>query len=98
MKQSVSNYTIEIAMAACTFVICIGQFIAGRKIGSRYGKTVTGGQGLGQKNTVLTIWMALSYLDPISSVGPGAYVLWQNMVNSYQLWRKQRQSKSSTQS
>ncbi len=98
MKQSASNYTIEIAMAACTFVICIGQFIAGRKIGSRYGKTVTGGQGLGQKNTVLTIWMALSYLDPISSIGPGAYVLWQNMVNSYQLWRKQRQSQSSTQS
>jgi BASS family bile acid:Na+ symporter len=98
MKQSVSNYTIEIAMATCTFVICIGQFMAGRKIGSRYGKTVTGGQGLGQKNTVLTIWMALSYLDPISSVGPGAYVLWQNMVNSYQLWRKQRQSRTTTQS
>lgn len=98
MKQSVSNYTIEIGMAACTFVICIGQFIAGRKIGSQYDKTVTGGQGLGQKNTVLTIWMALSYLDPISSVGPGAYVLWQNMVNSYQLWRKQQQSKISHQS
>jgi len=94
MKQSASHYTIEIAMAACTFVICIGQFIAGRKIGSRYDKTVTGGQGLGQKNTVLTIWMALSYLDPISSIGPGAYVLWQNLVNSYQLWRKQRQVKA----
>jgi BASS family bile acid:Na+ symporter len=94
MKQSASHYTIEVAMAACTFVICIGQFIAGRRIGRRYDKTVTGGQGLGQKNTVLTIWMALSYLDPISSIGPGAYVLWQNMVNSYQLWRKQRQLKT----
>lgn len=94
MKQSASHYAIEVAMAACTFVICIGQFIAGRRIGRRYDKTVTGGQGLGQKNTVLTIWMALSYLDPISSIGPGAYVLWQNMVNSYQLWRKQRQLKT----
>jgi BASS family bile acid:Na+ symporter len=94
MKQSASHYAIEVTMAACTFVICIGQFIAGRRIGRRYDKTVTGGQGLGQKNTVLTIWMALSYLDPISSIGPGAYVLWQNMVNSYQLWRKQRQLKT----
>jgi BASS family bile acid:Na+ symporter len=90
MKQPADNYTVEIIMAASTFFICIGQFLAGRKIGKRYDKTVTGGQGLGQKNTVLTIWMALSYLDPISSIGPGAYVLWQNIVNSYQLWRKQR--------
>lgn len=90
MKQPADNYTVEIIMAASTFFICIGQFLAGRKIGKRYDNTVTGGQGLGQKNTVLTIWMALSYLDPISSIGPGAYVLWQNIVNSYQLWRKQR--------
>lgn len=90
IRQTSANYAIELCMAACTFFICIGQFLIGRKIGRRYDQTVTGGQGLGQKNTVLTIWMALSYLDPISSIGPGAYVLWQNMVNSYQLWRKQR--------
>lgn len=99
MKQPADNYAVEIIMAASTFFICIGQFLAGRKIGKRYDKTVTGGQGLGQKNTVLTIWMALSYLDPISSIGPGAYVLWQNIVNSYQLWRKQRsQAQSDVQS
>jgi BASS family bile acid:Na+ symporter len=90
LKQSSASYTVEIGLAACTFFICIGQFLVGRKIGKHYGQTVTGGQGLGQKNTVLTIWMALSYLDPISSIGPGAYVLWQNVVNSYQLWLKQR--------
>ena len=45
---------------------------------------------MGQKNTILAIWMAQTYLNPLSSIVPAAYVLWQNLINSYQLWRKQR--------
>jgi BASS family bile acid:Na+ symporter len=51
---------------------------------------VAGGQGLGQKNTVLAIWMAQTFLNPISSIAPGAYVLWQNMFNSWQVWRARK--------
>ena len=39
---------------------------------------------------VLAIWMAYTYLNPLSSVGPGSYVLWQNIINSYQLWKKRK--------
>ncbi|WP_262920330.1 bile acid:sodium symporter family protein [Parabacteroides sp. FAFU027] len=88
--QSTSKYDAEIAIAVIAFLVCIAQFYIGRKIGSRYKNTITAGQGLFQKNTVLAIWMAQSYLDPLSSIGPGAYILWQNSVNSYQLWLKQR--------
>jgi len=88
--QPTSRYDAEIAIAAIAFIVCIAQFYIGRGIGSRYKNTITGGQGLFQKNTVLAIWMAQSYLDPISSIGPGAYILWQNSVNSYQLWLKHR--------
>jgi len=73
-------------------VICIFQFLIGRYIGRRFNDTIAGGQGLGQKNTVLSIWMAQTYLDPISSIGPGAYVLWQNIINSYQVWRKRNRN------
>jgi len=59
-------------------------------IGKRYDDTVAGGQGLGQKNTILAIWMAQMYLNPIASIGPGAYVLWQNIINSYQVWLKRK--------
>lgn len=69
-------------------LVCIAQFVAGRWLGRRFDDTVAGGQGLGQKNTILAIWMAQSYLNPISSIGPGAYILWQNIINSYQVWRK----------
>ena len=38
---------------------------------------------------MLAVWMAQSFLDPISSVAPTAYIVWQNFVNSYQLWLKE---------
>lgn len=75
-------------------IICASQFYIGRRLGRRYGDTIAGGQGLGQKNTVLAIWMAQSYLDPVSPIGPGAYVLWQNIINSYQIWKNREKTLS----
>ncbi len=71
------------------FIVCVSQFYLGRKLGRRYNDTIAGGQGLGQKNTILSIWMAQTYLNPLASIGPGAYILWQNIINSYQVWKKQ---------
>lgn len=67
--------------------VCIVQFIIGRKIGYRYGDAVAGGQSLMQKNTVLAVWLAMAYMYPIASVGPAAYILWQNVLNSWQIAR-----------
>jgi BASS family bile acid:Na+ symporter len=71
-------------------IVCISQFLIGRSIGKQYNDTVASGQGLGQKNTILAIWMAQMYLNPIASIGPGSYVLWQNIINSYQVWLKRK--------
>lgn len=90
IKQENPDYTVEISLALISLVICVGQFFLGRRIGSHYGDAVSSGQGLGQKNTILAIWMAQVYLNPISSVAPAAYVLWQNIINSYQLWKKRK--------
>lgn len=77
-----------ILLAIFSGVVCCGQFWIGRKIGRRCGDKIAGAQGLGQKNTVLAIWMALTYLHPITSVAPAAYVAWQNTINSAQLYFK----------
>lgn len=82
-----SGYRTEIYIAAGAFAVCLLQFLTGRFIGGRYGDKIAGGQSLGQKNTILAIWMSQTYLDPVSSIGPASYVLWQNLVNSWQLWR-----------
>lgn len=71
-------------------VVCVLQFWAGRRIGRRFDNVVAGGQSLGQKNTILVIWMAQTFFDPMVAVAPASYVLWQNLINSYQMWRFQR--------
>ncbi len=90
INQNTANHLIEILIALVALVVCISQFLIGRAIGKAYDDTVAGGQSIGQKNTILAIWMAQLYLNPIASIGPGAYVLWQNLVNSYQVWRKRK--------
>lgn len=49
--------------------------------------SVTAGQAFGQKNTTLGVWMAQTYLNPVSALGAAAYIIWQNIFNSAQLSR-----------
>lgn len=88
LDQNDVDHVAELIIVSGALVICLSQFLVGRKIGRRYDDTVTGGQGLGQKNTILGIWMCQVFLDPVTAIAPGAYMLWQNIVNSYQVWRK----------
>ena len=87
IAQDSGDYTLEIVIAAGAFAACLMQFLAGRIIGNRFGDRISGGQSLGQKNTLLAIWMTQTYFHPLSSLGPASYVLWQNLVNTWQLWR-----------
>ena len=48
--------------------------------------SITAGQAFGQKNTSLGVWMANTYLDPMASLGAAAYIIWQNVFNSAQLF------------
>ena len=88
-----ASLSTELGLAFAALVICLVQFKVGRMLGRRYGDPAAGGQSLGQKNTVLAVWMAQSFLNPISSIAPTAYIVWQNFVNSYQLWKKDKQER-----
>ena len=91
-KWTPSLTTTMLLLAAGALAACLIQFKTGRMIGGRFGDKVSGGQGLGQKNTVLAVWLAMAYLNPISSLAPASYVAWQNIINSWQLMRHQRNS------
>ena len=88
--QSDASVQVEIWIALAGLITCAVQFLLGKQIGTHYHDRTSAGQALGQKNTVLAIWMSYTYLDPLSSVAPGSYVLWQNIINSYQLWKKRK--------
>lgn len=87
MHEPASMIPQMILMAGMALATCVGQFYVGRRIGRINGDPVSGAQGLGQKNTVLAVWMASTYLNPVTSVAPAAYIVWQNIINSYQLMR-----------
>lgn len=48
---------------------------------------ITAGQAFGQKNTTLGIWMCQMFLNPLSAIGPAAYIVWQNAFNAAQLYQ-----------
>ena len=79
-------------MALAALVVCVLQFGVGRCIGRRYGDVISGGQLLGQKNTAMGIWMANTFLIPLSSVFLACYSIYQNVFNSWQLWRHDRRN------
>ncbi len=87
IESGTEYLTTEIILAAVALVVCLAQFGFGRWLGRRYGDEPAGGQALGQKNTVLAIWLAQSFLNPLACVAPTAYIVWQNIVNSYQIYR-----------
>ena len=76
---------VLVSMAACFL-----QYFVGHRL--KKGDTVTPGQSLGQKNTGLMIWLGYSYLTPVTSVAGGLYAIWQNLFNSWELWKKEHRA------
>ena len=89
--QTSASFLLLIALLS--LLLCLLQFFMGWRIGDRCGSIIESGQALGQKNTAFAIWIASVYLNHLSSVGPGCYILWQNIINSFELWQKEKKGK-----
>ena len=77
----------QLWLVGVSAICCAAQFAVGKWIGRRCGDEITAGQALGQKNTVLAIWMGYSFFTPVTAVAGGFYSVWHNVVNSWQLYR-----------
>lgn len=84
---------IPAGLVAAVFVgtgcVCAANFLVGRLAG-RPGRELEAGQSLGQKNTMLTLWIGLSVAGPVAALGPASYVVWHNLWNGIQLSRRRR--------
>lgn len=74
-------------LAVIALVICIIQFGVGKLLGRHYGDIMAGGQLLGQKNSAMGIWMSNTYLTPLASCVLAFYSIYQNLFNSWQIWK-----------
>ena len=90
-SRAIAHSNLSIGVMACIAVVslvcCLVQFAFGRYIGARHGEIITGGQSLGQKNTVFAIWFAYTFLTPVTAIAGGFYSLWHNLVNTWQLYK-----------
>lgn len=92
LHSAVSGGVMSLLLLA-PLVVCLLLFSIGKAVGRCHDASISAGQALGQKNTIVAIWLTLTFLNPLAAVAPGAYVVWQNLVNSWQLWYKQKYGK-----
>ena len=87
------NWDSILWLGIASLLFCILQFGFGRWLGGKYGDRISGGQLLGQKNTAMGIWMSNYYLTPLASVFMAFYSIFQNVWNSWQMWKAGREKK-----
>ena len=69
---------------AIAAVMCAINFSAGYFLGEpKFRRECS--QSLGQKNTMLMLWIGLAFFNPIVAIGPTFYVVCHNLWNSWQL-------------
>lgn len=89
LHATVSGWILALLLVV-PLVVCLVQFAIGKAVGRHWDASISAGQALGQKNTIVGIWLTLTFLNPLAAVAPGAYVVWQNLVNGWQLWYKEK--------
>lgn len=85
--ESDASWVSILQIVGITAVVCVvsfqlGGWIAGRKL------KMEGSLGLGRKNTMLAIWLATTYLLPLTIIAPMSYIVIQNIYNAVQLARQ----------
>ena len=75
--------------ALIALIICAVNFSAGYWLGEKDLRHEAS-QSLGQKNTTLTIYLALVYAGPLAAMGVISYVLWHNSYNAIQFFLHDR--------
>ena len=95
-----SGISIWAAIMICVVsLLCtVIQFVLGRRIGRRTcvdeseaikkSDSITAGQAFGQKNNGFLIWLGYTWMTPVTSVAGGLYSIWQNLVNSWELYEQ----------
>ena len=89
IEEPTDTHTL-VLLSIGSLIACLFQFFTGKAIGKASNDTIACGQSLGQKNTILAIWICTAYLNPVTALAPGLYVIWQNFFNSTQLYRARK--------
>lgn len=73
-------------IAVITGLVCLLQFQIGERLGGKT-RPIEGSMAVGRKNTMFAIWLALTFISPVAAMAPIFYILFQNLYNSWQIYR-----------
>jgi BASS family bile acid:Na+ symporter len=87
------SLTLLVQIAGLSLIICVVNFSLGALLGGRaYRREFS--QALGQKNLSFSIWIALTFINPLVAMGPTFYVLYHNLYNTWQIYRFKQYKKN----
>ena len=89
VESEVSGIILVLLLIIPLFV-SIFQFSIGKAVGYPFGDSITAGQALGQKNTIVGIWLTITFLNPLVAIAAGGYLVWQNIINAVQIKKKKK--------
>ncbi len=79
-----------LAIGSC----CLLMFKCGELLIGRTNLRWESGIALGRKNTMFSLWVALSFLSPMVALGPIFYILFQNLYNGWQFMQLNKKPES----
>ena len=94
IMNSGTTFGFIVIIGLTSLIITFVQFAIGRYVGRYFHAITEMGQAMGQKNTAFAIWVSSAWLNPLAAVGPGFYILWQNMFNSLEIWHHEKNASS----
>ncbi len=85
LREHPQSAMFIVSAAVVAGILCAVQFYLGNLLGRRFGMKREASQSLGQKNTSLTIYLAMTYTSPAAALGPVFYIFFHNLWNACQL-------------
>lgn len=99
-KHDEISWNVLFVIGGISLLMCALNFVLGYWVGEPSNRREAS-QSLGQKNTSITIWLAVAFagpLGPLIALGPTLYILWHNGWNAIQLEEYARSQKSESDS
>lgn len=85
IRKSAVSPMILLEIAGISALICMVNFTLGYCLAGKEFRHESS-QSLGQKNTMFTLSLAMTFAGPLAALGPTFYVLWHNLWNGIQLY------------
>ena len=95
IRQSQVSPLILAEIAGLSAVICAVNFVLGSFLSGKELRRESS-QSLGQKNTMFTLSLAMTFSGPLAALGPTFYVLWHNLWNAAQMFVHDRAKAAQT--